>query len=26
MECWLNAHVHAFNHFHGIPLVVVPDN
>jgi transposase len=26
MESWLRAHVHAFEHFGGIPAVVVPDN
>jgi transposase len=26
MECWLKAHVHAFEHFHGIPSLAVPDN
>jgi transposase len=26
MEAWLRAHVHAFEHFHGIPALVVPDN
>lgn len=26
MECWLNAHVHAFEYFHGIPALAVPDN
>ncbi len=26
MECWLKAHVHAFEHFHGIPSLTVPDN
>ena len=26
MECWLKAHVHTFEHFHGIPQLAVPDN
>jgi transposase len=26
MEAWLRAHVHAFEHFGGIPSLVVPDN
>ena len=26
MDSWLGAHVHAFEHFGGIPLLVVPDN
>ena len=26
MEAWLKAHVHAFEHFQGIPSLVVPDN
>jgi transposase len=26
MEAWLGAHVHAFEHFDGIPALVVPDN
>jgi len=26
MESWLRAHVHAFEHCHGIPALVVPDN
>ena len=26
MEAWLRGHVHAFEHFHGIPALVVPDN
>jgi transposase len=26
MEAWLKAHVHAFEHFRGIPEVAVPDN
>ena len=26
MESWLGAHVHAFEQFGGIPLLVVPDN
>ena len=26
MEAWLKAHVHAFEHFQGIPELVVPDN
>jgi transposase len=26
MESWLRAHVHAFEHFGGIPQLVVPDN
>jgi transposase len=26
MEAWLRAHVHAFEHFRGIPSLVVPDN
>ncbi len=26
MEAWLRCHVHAFEHFHGIPALVVPDN
>ena len=26
MESWLRAHVHAFEHFHGIPALAVPDN
>lgn len=26
MECWLKAHVHAFEHFQGIPQLAVPDN
>lgn len=26
MESWLRAHVHAFEHFAGIPALVVPDN
>jgi transposase len=26
MESWLRAHVHAFEHFGGIPALVVPDN
>ena len=26
MECWLGCHVHAFEHFHGIPQLAVPDN
>jgi transposase len=26
MEAWLRAHVHAFEHFGGIPALVVPDN
>jgi transposase len=26
MESWLRAHVHAFEHYGGIPLLVVPDN
>jgi len=26
MESWLRMHVHAFEHFHGIPALVVPDN
>jgi transposase len=26
MEAWLRCHVHAFEYFHGIPTVAVPDN
>ena len=26
MEAWLASHVHAFEHFHGIPALAVPDN
>jgi transposase len=26
MEAWLRGHVHAFEHFHGIPALAVPDN
>jgi transposase len=26
MEAWLACHVHAFEHFQGIPALVVPDN
>ena len=26
MESWLRAHVHAFEHFRGIPTLAVPDN
>lgn len=26
MEAWLRCHVHAFEHFHGIPSLAVPDN
>jgi transposase len=26
MEAWLRCHVHAFEHFHGIPQLAVPDN
>ena len=26
MEAWLRAHVHAFEHFGGIPALVIPDN
>jgi transposase len=26
MEAWLGCHVHAFEHFHGIPALAVPDN
>ncbi len=26
MEAWLRAHVHAFEHFGGIPVLAVPDN
>jgi transposase len=26
MEAWLRGHVHAFEHFHGIPWLTVPDN
>jgi transposase len=26
MECWLRAHVHAFEYFGGIPALVIPDN
>ena len=26
MEAWLRAHVHAFEHFCGIPAIAVPDN
>ena len=26
MQSWLRAHVHAFEHFAGIPALVVPDN
>lgn len=26
MESWLRCHVHAFEHFHGIPALAVPDN
>src|SRR5436190_3801819 len=26
MESWLRSHVHAFEHFHGIPALAVPDN
>ncbi len=26
MEAWLRCHVHAFESFHGIPALVVPDN
>jgi transposase len=26
MEAWLGCHVHAFEHFHGIPQLAVPDN
>ena len=26
MESWLRAHVHAFEHFGGIPVLAVPDN
>ena len=26
MESWLRAHVHAFEHFVGVPSLVVPDN
>ena len=26
MDSWLGAHVHAFEHFGGIPLLAVPDN
>jgi transposase len=25
-ECWIAAHVNAFNHFGGVPKVLVPDN
>ncbi|MEJ2724943.1 MAG: IS21 family transposase [Deltaproteobacteria bacterium] len=26
LPCWINAHIHAFEHFGGVPQVVVPDN
>lgn len=26
MEAWLACHAHAFEHFHGIPALAVPDN
>jgi transposase len=26
MEAWLGCHLHAFEHFHGIPALAVPDN
>jgi len=26
MEAWLRGHVHALEHFHGIPALAVPDN
>ena len=26
MESWLHGHVHAFEYFHGIPALTVPDN
>jgi len=26
MEAWLGCHVHAFEYFHGIPAIAVPDN
>src|ERR1700731_3772040 len=26
MEAWLRGHVHAFEHFRGIPALAVPDN
>jgi transposase len=26
MEAWLGCHVHAFEYFHGIPALTVPDN
>jgi len=26
MEAWLRGHVHAFERFHGIPALAVPDN
>jgi len=26
MEAWLRCHVHAFEYFHGIPALAVPDN
>lgn len=26
MEAWLGCHVHAFEYFHGIPALAVPDN
>jgi transposase len=26
LPCWINAHIHAFEYFGGVPQIVVPDN
>jgi transposase len=26
LHCWINAHIHAFEYFGGVPQIVVPDN
>ena len=26
MPCWITGHVHAFEHFQGVPAITVPDN
>ena len=26
LPCWINAHIHAFEYFDGVPQIIVPDN
>lgn len=26
LPCWINAHIHAFGYFNGVPQILVPDN